>query len=245
MIYFRRGVRALACLALCPLMFAATLPKFVTERFRGPDVQVREVEGIQGRVQAGKLYLNVKDFIALVLKNNTEINMTRLDVLTAADAILAAKQPFDPAIIAGFNSTRTEIPEVSQIGGAEQLNSLSQTTSIGFQQTLESGQILNWGYNAVRSTSNDAFFFFNPNIFSTLNFSVTQPLLQGRGNLQLRAPLMIARTQLLITSEQSEARIADLVAAAARQYWDAIQARDNIKVQQQAYDLAQKSYERD
>jgi len=56
---------------------------------------------------------------------------------------------------------------------------------------------------------------------------------------------MIARTQLLITSEQSEARIADLVAAAARQYWDAIQARDNIKVQQQAYDLAQKSYERD
>jgi outer membrane protein TolC len=56
---------------------------------------------------------------------------------------------------------------------------------------------------------------------------------------------MIARTQLLITSEQSEARIADLVANAAFQYWGAIQARDNIKVQQQAYDLAQKSYERD
>src|SRR5260370_37514967 len=72
MIYFRSGVGALACLALCPLMFAAALPKFVTERFRGPDVQVREVEGIQDRVQAGKLYLNVKDFIALVLKNNTE-----------------------------------------------------------------------------------------------------------------------------------------------------------------------------
>jgi outer membrane protein TolC len=166
--------------------------------------------------------------------------MTRLDVLTAADAILFAKQPFDPNIIAGFNSTRTETPQFSQIGGAQQLNSLSQTTSIGFQQTLESGQVLNWGYNAVRSSSNSAFDFFNPNIFSGLNFSVTQPLLQGRGNIQLRAPLMIARTQLRITSEQSETRIADLVAAAARQYWDAIQARDNIKVQQQAYDLAQK-----
>src|SRR5439155_15597922 len=65
------------------------------------------------------------------------------------------------------------------------------------------------------------------------------------GDLQFRTPLMIARTQLLITSEQSEARIADLVANATQQYWDAIQARDNIKVQQQAYDLAQKSYERD
>src|SRR5579864_9009217 len=119
MIAFRRLRQAAACLALCPLLFSATLPKFVTERFRGPDVQVREVEGIQDRVQAGKLYLNVKDFIALVLKNNTEINMTRLDVLTAADAILFAKQPFDPNIIAGFNSIRTETPQFSQIGGAQ------------------------------------------------------------------------------------------------------------------------------
>src|SRR5260370_6749875 len=103
MIYFRSGVGALACLALCPLMFAAALPKFVTERFRGPDVQVREVEGIQDRVQAGKLYLNVKDFIALVLKNNTEINLTRLDVLTAAVAIMSSKQPFDPAITPAVN----------------------------------------------------------------------------------------------------------------------------------------------
>jgi outer membrane protein TolC len=61
----------------------------------------------------------------------------------------------------------------------------------------------------------------------------------------LRAPLLIARTELVITSEQSEARIADLVAGAASQYWDAIQSRDNIKVQQQAYNLALKSYERD
>jgi len=97
----------------------------------------------------------------------------------------------------------------------------------------------------VRTSTNDQFVFFNPNIFTTLNFSIPQPLLQGRANLQNRAPLMIARTQLLITSEQSEARIGDLVAGAARQYWDAVQARDNIKVQQQSYDLAQKSYERD
>ena len=104
------------CLALCPLLFAVTLPKFMTDRFRGPNVQVREVEGVQDRVQAGKLYLHVKDFIALVLKNNTEINMTRLDVLTAADAILGAKAPFDPNLSAGFSSTRQEQPQFSQIG---------------------------------------------------------------------------------------------------------------------------------
>ena len=241
-----RGLlRAAVVLALCPLLVAVTLPKFMSERFRGHNVQVRDVEGVQERVQANKLYLHVKDFIALVLKNNTEINLTRLDVLTAADAILSAKAPFDPNVTAGFNSTRQEQPQFSQIGGAAQLNSLSQQSNLGYQQTLSTGQIVNFGFNANRFSSNSQFNVFNPNVFTGLNFAVTQPLLQGRRNLQFRTPLMIARTQLLIISEQSEARIADLVANATQQYWDAIQARDNIKVQQQAYDLAQKSYERD
>jgi outer membrane protein TolC len=206
---------------------------------------VRDVEGVQERVQANKLYLHVKDFIALVLKNNTEINLTRLDVLTAADAILSAKAPFDPNITAGFNSTRQEQPQFTQIGGAAQLNSLFQQSNVRYQQTLSTGQLVDFGFFGNRLSSNSQFNFFNPNISTNLNFSVTQPLLQGRRNLQFRTPLMIARTQLLITSEQSEARIADLVTIATQQYWDAIQARDNIKVQQQAYDLAQKSYERD
>lgn len=241
-----RGLLRVALLSvLCPLLFAVTLPKFITDRLRGPSVQVRDVQGVQERVQDSKLYLRVKDFIALVLKNNTEINLTRLDVLTAADAILGARAPFDPNLSASFSSTRQEQPQFSQIGGAAQLNSLTQVSNLGYQQALSTGQIVNFGFTANRGSSNSQFNVFNPNIFSGLNFAVTQPLLQGRGNLQLRTPLMIARTQLLITSEQSEARIADLVANAARQYWDAIQARDNIKVQQQAYDLAQKSYERD
>ena len=230
---------------LCPLLSAVTVPKFMADRLRGPSVQVRDVQGVQERVQDNKLYLRVKDFIALVLKNNTEINLTRLDVLTAADAILGAKAPFDPNVTASFNSNRQEQPQFSQIGGAAQLNSLSQVSNLGYQQTLSTGQIINFGFSANRFSSNSQFNVINPNVFTGLNFAVTQPLLQGRRNLQFRTPLMIARTQLLITSEQSEARIADLVANAARQYWDAIQARDNIKVQQQAYDLAQKSYERD
>src|SRR6266852_5339481 len=241
----RRLMRAALISALCPLLFAVTLPKFMTDRFHGPQVQVRDVEGVQERVQANKLYLHVKDFIALVLKNNTEINLTRLDVLTAADAILSAKAPFDPNVTAGFSSTRQEQPQFSQIGGAAQLNSLTQLSNLGYQQTLSTGQLVNFRFSANRFSSNSQFNVFNPNVFTGLNFAVTQPLLQGRRNLQFRTPLMIARTQLLITSEQSEARIADLVAGATQQYWDAIQARDNIKVQQQAYDLAQKSYERD
>lgn len=229
----------------CQLAFAATPLNFITERFRGPNVQVREVEGVQEHVQGGKLYLNVKDFLALLLKNNTEINMVRLNVLSAADAILGAKAPFDPSVTASFNSTRTLTPQSSQIGGAAQLDYLGQTTQMNYQQLLESGQTVNVGFNGSRSSTNSEFNYLNPYLSTSTFFQITQPLWQGRTNLEFKAPLMIARTELLITSDQSEAQIADLVAAAASQYWDAVQSRDNIKVQQQAYDLAQKQYDRD
>src|SRR5258705_12217512 len=99
------AARGLLLLALCPLAFAISPPKFLNERFRGHPVEVREVEGIQDRVHDGRLYLHLKDFVALVLKNNTEINLARLDVLTAANAILNAKAPFDPNLQSSFIST--------------------------------------------------------------------------------------------------------------------------------------------
>lgn len=74
---------------------------------------------------------------------------------------------------------------------------------------------------------------------------MTQPLLQNRGNLQMRAPLTAARTQFRIVTEQSQAQIATAIANAAGQYWEAIRARENIRVLEQSLDLAQKSYERD
>jgi len=69
--------------------------------------------------------------------------------------------------------------------------------------------------------------------------------LQNRTNLQFSSAARDRTDATADHSEQSEARIADLVAAAGRQYWDAIEARENIRVAEQSRDLAQKSYERD
>src|ERR1700682_4026852 len=131
----RRFQRGLLVLALCPFALAISPPRFLSERFRGRPVEVREVEGIQDRVHDGKLYLHLKDFISLVLKNNTEINLARLDVLTAADAILNAKAPFDPNLKTSFSSLRANSPQFSQIGGAERLDQLIQHSELRYQQT--------------------------------------------------------------------------------------------------------------
>jgi outer membrane protein len=209
------------------------------------EVRVHMVEGLNERIQDGKLHLRLKDFIELVLRNSTDIQLTRLDVLTAANAITAAKSPFDPQLSLGFVVNRTDSPQYTQIGGAPTLDNLTDTAQIGYQQVLPTGQTVSTSFDANRYSSNSQYDYINPSIASGLNFNITQPLLQNRTGLQNRGPLMIARTRLLIATEQDEGVIANSLSSAAIQYWSAIQARDSIRVAERSLDLAQKSYERD
>jgi outer membrane protein TolC len=122
------------------------------------------------------------------------------------------------------------------------LSSLNQQSTIQYSQLLPTGQTIGSSFQADRISGEG---FSSPELFGTLNFSVTQPLLRNRTNIENRAPLMIARSQLNITSEVSEATIGTAVANAALEYWQAILSRDGIRVQEQAVSLAQKAYERD
>jgi outer membrane protein len=238
----------LAAQLLSPLpLSAATIkvPDWVYRRFHPDTVQVRDVQGISEHIVDGKLQLKLKDFLELVLKNSTDVNLTRLDVYTAADQVEAAKAVYDPTLSFGFNTFRSVAPQASTLSGADTLSNLTQNSFLNYQQSINTGQTFNGGFNATRSSSNNSFNFLNPNLTGSLNVSVVQPLLQNRTNVQRNAPIEIARTQLLITSDQSEAHISNVLAAAAGQYWDSIRARDNIGVLQQTLNLAQMSYERD
>ena len=258
----------------CTLATAQHLPAanvlhdYINHRFNAETVQVKDIQGLSDRMSDGKLHLHLKDFLVLVLKNSPDIQLNRLDVYTAAYQITAAKAPFDPTLGLGFNALRSVQPlffgggsffggsggstegNTSGSGGPtgtsvtlpQTINSLSQNSIINYTQLLPTGQTVTSSFSLNRSSGDG---FSSPALFGALNFQITQPLLQNRTNLQNRGPLMIARTELLITSEQSEASIGTAVAAAARQYWDAIQARDNIVVLQQTLALAQKSYEHD
>jgi outer membrane protein len=227
---------------LVAALLAAQIPLGAS---RIPAVDVLPVQGIAERLVDGKLHLQLKEFLELVLKNNTGIAITRLDVYTAADAVTAAHAPYDPLFIASFQALRSSSPQFTEISGAPTLTGLTDTSLLNYQQTFPTGQIVSANFTATRSSTNDSFDFYNPNTFGFLTFQVLQPLWRDRNNIENRGPLEIARSELQITSERSAASIADTVEQAAIQYWSAIRDRDSIRVQQQNYDLAQKSYAHD
>ena len=250
----RGKIRALAGLVMLMLFGPTSFPLRSQQlsfperiyRYFHPDiVKVEEVQGLNERIADGKLHLHLKDFLELVMKNSPDIRISRLDLYTAADLIIAAKKPTDPLLTGGFNTQRVISQQYNEISGAETLGNLTQVSTLNYQQTLPTGQTLTANFLGTRNSANSSFYFLNPNIAIGLNFSVMQPLLQDFNRMQLRGPLEVARTQLSITSYTSAAQIADALSTAAVQYWEAIHLRDNIGVQQQGVNLAQKSYERD
>ncbi len=252
--------RVLLAFLLAQSLFGTDLFKsYYNHRFDAPRTEVREVEGLNQRLIDGKLHLRLRDFLELVLKNSAGIQVTRMDVYTSADNIVRSKSPLDPEIILGFNTARSLSPPLyfattTPTAGAGQgvigeslispttINSLTQNSNVIFNQILPTGQTINTNFNVSRYSGDG---YSSPELFGDLSFTITQPLWRNRNAIQYRAPITIARTSLLIASEQSEAAIGNAVANAALQYWDTVLARDNIRVQEQTLALAQSSYERD
>ncbi|HWD98851.1 MAG TPA: hypothetical protein VG345_07430, partial [Bryobacteraceae bacterium] len=160
----RRVLRAACVFALTASAYPASLfdTQWISRRFHPETAEVRPIEGLAGRMQNGKLTLDVQSFLALFLKNSTDVNVSRLDVYTAADQVTTALAPFDPAVSFGYSTLRTVNPEYSQISGASTLSSLNQNANITYQQLLPTGTVVGSSYTGTRASNNSAFNLFNP-----------------------------------------------------------------------------------
>lgn len=206
----------------------------------------RDATGFLEHVVNGKLTLSLDDAIRLALENNTDIRIDEEQVQTARNAIERALSPFDPAFAGSFDSTRTHQNEYSQLlGGPPTLNSLSQTTDLQLSQPLETGTTFAADFSSFKSTSNSGFFFFSPAFFTSLQFTITQPLLKGRGLFVNRAPIVVAQRGLAKSRATFEAQVNDVLLRVIQDYWNVVQARETLTVQQESMDEAQKSYDHD
>jgi outer membrane protein len=248
-----KSIRRLACLVLllsAPMPAVAQTgpprnqpPQIVT---RAPRKTVIEApQGFTEHVADGKLTLSLDDAIRLALENSTDIHLDQQQIETAKDALQRALSPFDPTAQSAFSALRAVSPQFTQLGGAPTLSALTQNTLVGVTQTLETGTNYQLLFDVNRDSSNSSFNFINPSFSSNFAITLTQPLLKGGGLFVNRAPIIIARRNLDQSRAGFEAEVNDLIQTIIDDYWFVIQTRENINVQQQSLDEAQKSYDRD
>src|SRR5260370_10921340 len=136
----RTSAAVLACLLTAAQMLSAAnvIDNYIKHRFNAETVQVKDIQGLSQRISDGKLHLRLKDFLELVLKNSTDVQLTRLDVYTAAYQIMAAKAPFDPTLGLQINTLRAVTPLFFSTGGGN-FSGQTSGTGTGTGQTGQGG----------------------------------------------------------------------------------------------------------
>jgi outer membrane protein TolC len=201
-------------------------------------------------IKDGKLTLSLHDAILLTLENSSNIQLQETNVEYQKFNLLSQFQPFDPTIQSSLNINRYSSPTYSQLQGvglsaSTALNSLSQTGQISYSQTFTPGTNISASITSGKSSANDSYYYFNPYFTSTLNLSFTQPLLRGAGRFANTAQIKIARRNLEQSRSSFEAEVNDAILNVVSQYWNAVQARGALDVNQKSFKLAEASYDRD
>jgi outer membrane protein len=157
-------------------------------------------------------------------------------------------QNFDPLI----TSTTTIVDAVTPINnaftsGAGSLNVGSFVTHSNqfnnqYSQTFETGTNLTVAWNNTRSSSSLPN-FFNPDVSSNLQVSLSQPLLNGFGKQMWTRNIRIANNNRKIADWAFAQQAITTITTTVDDYWELVYARENVKVNQQAVAVAQKLYE--
>jgi outer membrane protein len=215
-------------------------PSYFRKHFRNVPTKVELQPPVRFSefVVGGKLELSRKNYLELVMANNPDIAVQKLNVDFSRDAILRAFSVFDPLATASFSTARQELPSSTLLAGASTLNTLTQPFSLGYQQTTVTGLQYNLSFTDTKTSTNSAFATFNPLLSSGFLFNVTQPLLRGRGMFITKIPISIATSKLKAADFSFHDQVIQLLAAAENAYWDVVNARETLRVQEESLKLA-------
>jgi len=204
-----------------------------------PRIEVEEPSRLDEFVLDGRLELSLRDYLELVMLNNTDIQIQKLSLESPRNAIASALARFDPTASLSFRSTRSIRTSTSALEGADVSSSLSQPAGVSYSQMLDTGTSYSVGYSSSRGTTNSAFATVNPSIGTDLDFSITQPLLRNLGRKINRISVTAAESRFRVSRNNLEETLLRLISTAETAYWNVIDSRENLRVAEQALDLAQ------
>jgi outer membrane protein TolC len=162
-------------------------------------------------------------------------------IVTSTQGEGAPIDNFDPVLTGTGEEQHAVSPTSSVFAGAQSLNQTTTTANLLYTQGFPTGTLMSVGWNNQRVSTNSNFTTVNPAWNGNFQFTLRQHLLQGFGfNSNLRW-IKIARNNRAIMDSAYQNQIMTTVSQIQNIYWDLVNAYENVKVQQRALDLAQKT----
>ncbi len=184
------------------------------------------------------LALTLEDTILRTLKNNYGVAIQVLRPEIESLAIKKAREQYLPSLSFGYSKRDTRSASFSWLEAAEQVRSEYYSYDGQVIQLLPTGGQIGASLVNYRNYSNSRFQTVNPRYSSTVRFDFRQPLLRGFGAKMTNYNIHISENNYEIAQNDLEATVADIIDVVTQAYWNLAYSIENLKVRQQALDLA-------
>ncbi|MGE5735034.1 MAG: TolC family protein [Acidobacteriota bacterium] len=162
-------------------------------------------------------------------------------LVTSTLGVGAPVPSFDPILTGTLQLDRNTSQSTSAFGGVPFITQNTSTVDFSYTQGFHWGTNLTLGFNNSRVTTNQPFSLLSPTLNSGFRFTLTQPLLQGLGLLSNTRFIRIAKNNREISDVAFRLQVITTVNQIQNIYWDLVNAYENVKVQEEALALANKT----
>lgn len=188
-----------------------------------------------------KAELSLEECRAAALEHNLDLKVALISPTIAAQSVSEEEGRFEAAFTTRALWSQTDSPTASTLASAQ---AKSQSVEPGVTIPLRSGERVSVSLPVARSESNNTFSTLNPAYTSDLQFSISQPLLQGAGRRANTGALRVASYNRQVSEVEAKLETIRQLAGVDRAYWRLYQARRSLEVTQQQYELADAQLQR-
>ncbi len=148
---------------------------------------------------------------------------------------------FDPALTAALQLDKNQTESVNIFSPVPIVAQNTYTENFGYTQGFSWGGTLTGSFNNTHVTTNNPTSLLTPQLGSNFQFRFTQNLLQGFGFLPNTRFIRIAKNNREISDVAFRLQVITTVDQIENMYWDLVYAYENVRVQQESLNYAQKS----
>lgn len=201
----------------------------------------------------GPSVLTLHDLIVDAINNNLEIKAKRLDPVIQSNRLLSARGAFDPSWVLGYNfsdSERAQNQRESMMfaglpGGLPIFKERSLHLESGIAGKVTTGaqyQLLT-STDRLKNTVNSTLGRFFPEYQSNTTLTLVQPLLKDFGSNANLAEIRLQTSARKASRYEMESTVLKVLRDVSSAYFEMVFAQENIRVKQEAVNVAKKLVE--
>ncbi len=150
---------------------------------------------------------------------------------------------FDPSILAGASLTQLIYPQSDAFQtGSNFFSSHTLSGNAGYIQGFSTGTVFNATFSSTQVSEASTRLNLNPFTSSSLNVTITQPLLQGFGVSMNKRFIHIARNENRIAREVFTQQLISTISDTMRLYWDLVSLQQDLQVKRESLEAAERLY---